>query len=111
MSKSFLCADKIAKVFRDYCDSKNYQVKKSKEANNLRLEISNLSDRTIVNVYNTRKVVVQGKQSSLKKEIETLKRDFEANPESFRGDGIAEIKPCATRYDIMLPLLRTEIKE
>ena len=50
MSKSLLDADKIAKVFRDYCDRKNYHVKESEKANNLRLEISNLSDRTIVNV-------------------------------------------------------------
>ena len=111
MSKSVSNIDRIAKVFTDYCGSKNYQVQESKEANNLRLEISNLSDRTIVNVYNTGTVVVQGKQSSLKEEIETLKRNFEANPKSFLGDGIAEIKPCATRYDIMLPAIRTKIKK
>jgi len=111
MSKSVSNTDRIANVFIDYCSSKNYQVKQSEEQDNLRLDMSNLSDRTIVKIYNTGTVLIQGKQNSLKTEMENLKSRYEDNPQSFLGDEIAEIKPCATRYDIMLLELRTKIKE
>ncbi|RLL85439.1 hypothetical protein CN13_07540 [Petrotoga sp. HKA.pet.4.5] len=111
MSKSVSNTDRIAKVFTDYCDSKNYQVKQTVEKRNLRLDISNYSERTIVIIYNTGTVLIQGKQNSLKIEMENLKSRYEDNPQSFLGDEITEIKPCATRYDIMLFGLRTKIKE
>jgi len=112
MAESISNVSNIAKVFRSYCDSKNYQFKQSEESNNLRIDISNLSERTIVKIYfNTGTVQIQGKQNSLKAEIEKLKKDFEVNPQSFLGAEITEIKACATRYDIMLPALRTKIKE
>jgi len=104
-------ADRIAKVFRDHCGIKNYQIKQSKEQDNIRLDISNLSERTIVKIYNTGKVQIQGPQNALKAEIEKLKKDFEANPQSFLRGEITEIKPCTTRYDIMLSELRRKIKE
>ncbi len=112
MSRINSNADKIAKVFTDYCYGKNYQVKQSKEEHDLRLDISNLSERTIVKIYHKKGTLqVQGKQHSLKDEIEELKEKFESNPQSFLGDEIAETKACATRYDIMLLELRTRIKE
>jgi len=111
MSKSTLNACKIAKIFTGHCDSKGYQVEQSEESNKLRIDISNLSERTIVNIYYTGKLLVQGKQNSLKKEIEALKKEFEANPQSFLGGDAREIKACATRYDIMLRELRTKIKD
>lgn len=103
MPKPVSNASKIAKVFTDYCNRKNYQVKQSEELGNLRLDISNLSERTIAKIYNTGTMQIQGKQNSLKSEIE--------NPQSFIGGEITEIKPRATKYDIMLPKLRTKIKE
>jgi len=111
MAESISNVSNIAKVFTSYCDRKNYQFKQSEEANNLRIDISNLSERTIVKIYfNTGTVQIQGKQNSLKAEIEKLKKDFEANPQSFLGDEITEIKARATRYDIMLSELRTKIR-
>jgi len=110
MSKTNSDADKIAKVFTDYCNTKNYQVKQSEESNNLRLEISNLRDRTIVNIYYTSKIVIQGAKNALKDELEEFKKRFEADPSSFIGE-IPEIKTCTVRYDIMLPELRTKIKK
>jgi len=110
MSKSISNVHKIAEVFTDYCNNKNYQVEQSEELNKLRIEISNLTERTIVNIYYTGKLLVQGKQNSLTKEIEALKKEFEANPQLFLGDEVREIKACAIRYDIMLCELRTKIK-
>ncbi len=111
MSKYISDVHKIAKIFTDYCNSKGYQVKPSKESNNLRIDMSNLSERTIVMIYNTGTVVVQGKQNLLREEMENLKKEFETNPKSFFGAEAREIKSCATRYDIMLTDLRTKIKE
>jgi hypothetical protein len=110
MSQTNSNADKVVKVFTDYCGSKNYQTKQSEEPNNVRIDISNLSERTIVKIYYNGTVQLQGKENSLKAEMERFKKDFESNPQSFLGDEIAEIKPCATRYDIMLLELRTKIK-
>jgi len=111
MPKTNSNAYKIASVFIDHCNSKNYQVKQSEESNNLRLDISNLRERTIVKIYYNNTVQVQGKQNSLNAEMETLKATFEANPQSFIGGEKQEIKACATRYDIMLSQLRGKVKE
>ena len=111
MSQSNSNADNIAKVFISYCNSKNYQVQQSLESNNLRIDISNSSERTIVKVYYKGTVQIQGKPNSLQAEMETLKENFEANPQPFFGHKISEIKARATRYDIMLRELRTKIRE
>ena len=111
MSRTNSNAYEIAKVFTGYCDSRSYQVEQSEESNNLRIDISNLSERTIVKIYYNGTVQLQGKQNSLKAEMEKLKLEFEANPLSLLGHETAEIKARTTRYDIMLPQFRTEIKE
>jgi len=112
MSRPSANATIIAKVFNDYCNSKRYQIEQSEEVNNLRIDISNLSERTIVKVYYSGTIQIQGKQNALKSEMETLKAKFEADPHAFVGYDIPEeAKACATRYDIMLPILRTKVKE
>ena len=111
MSKPYIDIETIVNLFMGYCKGKSYQVQQSEEADNIRLEISNLSGRAIVKIYTTGTVVVQGKQNPLKEEMLELKENFEANPRSFIGAEMAEIKACATRYDVMLPELRTKIKE
>ena len=111
MSKTNTNAERIAQVFRSHCKNKNYQVKQSEESNNLRLDISNLRERTIVKIYYNNTVQVQGKKNTLKDEMEVLKTKFEDNPQSFIGSEKQEIKACATRYDILLLSLREEIKE
>ncbi len=112
MTRARLDADKIAKVFHDFCNKKHYQIEQSEESNNLRIDISNLSERTIVKVYYSGTIQIQGKQNPLKSEMETLKTKFEADPKSFVGYEMPdEMKDCATRYDIMVPTLRTKVKE
>jgi len=103
--------DAIAQVFIAYCSKKRYQCSPTKESNALRLEISNLSERTIVKIYDTRKVQVQGPQNQLKAEFEKLKDDFEKNPRAFLEFEASEVKACAQKYDIMLPTLRTKVKD
>jgi hypothetical protein len=112
MSKSISNAEKIAKVFTDYSNSKNYQVEPSKDDNNdWRLEISNIRERTIVTIYHTGSIVVGGPHNSLKEEFKNLKQEIGTNPQSFLERTISETEARATRYDIMLPELRMKIKE
>ena len=112
MPQSNPSAFKTAKIFEDYCRSKNYQINISEETNNLRIDISNFSERTIVKIYySTNTIQLQGKQNSLKAEMQALKDKFEANPQVYLGEGKVEIKACTARYDIMLPELRIKIKE
>jgi len=112
MSRSTTSAINIARVFQDFCNGKHYQINQSEESNNLRIDISNLSERTIIKVYFNGTIQIQGKQNALKSEMEMLKAKFEADPISFVGYKIPdELKACATRYDIMVPTLRTKVRE
>ena len=110
MSKSHIEIETIVKVFEDYCEKNNYQVLQAEEANDIRLDISNFSERTIVKIYNTGRVIVQGKQNSLKIEMDMLDESFQKNPQAYLGDNLRKIKACTAKYDIMLPKLRNEIK-
>ena len=103
--------EEMERVFRDYCDKMNYQIEKTEKTNNVRLEISNLSDRTIVNIYTTGRILVQGRDNSLKEEMETFKIQLEKHPEIYINGKPIKIKACTTRYDILLPELRNEIKK
>lgn len=103
--------DVIAKVFTNYCSEKKYQCSMIKESNALRLDISNLAERTIVKIYDTGTVQVQGKQNTLKAEFEKLKVELEENPGEFIKSEAAEVKACAQKYDIMLPSLRNKVKD
>lgn len=112
MPKSISNAHRIEQIFKNYCKDKNYQVKSSEYANNdLRLEISNIRERTIVTIYHTSSIVIGGPKNSLQDEFTDLKQRIENNPEDFLGNEIQKIQACATRYDILLSDLRGKIKE
>jgi len=105
-------AERIAQVFDGYCKKNNYQVQMKKNPeNDLRLDISNLKDRTVVNIYHTSKINVQGPQNPLRAEMDVLKRSYEKDPNSFVSVKALDIKACSTRYDIMLPDLRRSVKD
>ncbi len=111
MSKINSNTYKIARVFIDHCNSKNYQIEQSEESDNLRLDVCNLRERTIVKIYYNNTVLVQGKQNSLKAEMETLKVTLDNNPQSFIGREKQERRACASRYDILLLSLREKTKK
>lgn len=105
-------SDAIAEVFKRYCKEKQYQFGDEKNSSDdWRLTISDLQDRVIVNVYHTRKILVQGKNTKLKEEFEELKDKFQTKPGDFLETEVQEIRACQTRYDILLPQLREKIKE
>lgn len=103
--------DEVVTIFKNYCRDKNYQIQCEEKANNVKLEISNFVDRTIVNIYYTGNIQIQGKQNSLKKEMEEFKNKLGENPQSYISDTSCKTKACTTRYDIMLQEIREEIKE
>jgi hypothetical protein len=109
MSKTNSNAHRIEQIFENYCKDKNYQVQSSEDANNdLRLEISNIRERTIVTIYHTGSIVIGGPKNRLKDEFTDLKQKIETNLEYFLG---SKTQACATRYDIMLSELRGKVKE
>ena len=73
MAQVNLDSEEIVKLFKKYCQEKNYQVEANENSSNdWRLTISNMQDRAIVNVYHTRTILVQGKNTKLKTEFEEL---------------------------------------
>jgi len=102
-------AERLLGLFIDHCKNKGYQTTPSEKAHNLRLEISNLKERTIVNIYFTGKIDIQGQKNALKDEMEALKNKIELTPEAFAVT--TDVKACTQRYDIMLPDMRGKIKE
>lgn len=110
MSNSF-SPDDVVSVFSDYAGRKGYQFELVKINNGRQLVISDSSIRTIVVVYNSCKIDIQGKKNLLREEIYKLKTDFDMNPKSFLGDKFRNINPCTITYDIMLPELRNRVFE
>ena len=112
MSQTNSNASKIAQVFIKVCEEKNYQVKPSEDANgDWRLEISDVREKTIVIIYHTGTIVPGGPNNSLKEKFKNLISEFNNNPQSFLGAEKLEIKDCAQIYNILLPTLRTKIKD
>lgn len=112
MAQVNLDSKEIVKVFKRYCDSKNYQVEVKKDSNNdWRLNISNIREKTLVIIYHTGRVVMGGQSNDLKIEFENLKNEFISNPQKFVSYEVKEIKACATRYEIVYHDVRERIKK
>ncbi len=102
-------ANNAVDFFVEHCKAKKYQLKKTIiNSEDIKLEISNNRERTIVLVFRTGKILIQGQKNDLKKEFEGMKTKFEQTP----GEPSAEekSKACVVTYDIMLGELRNNIK-
>jgi hypothetical protein len=93
-----------------YCEEKGYQVKSTSDPIKIRLDISNLSERTIVNVFSTGTIQIQGKKNPLFLEMESLKTSIESSHHISPSSSIQEHKHCCAAYDIMLIDVREHIK-
>lgn len=105
--------ESIHKEIEVYCQQKGYQlaiVSDPKDPNKLRIDISNLADRTIINIYSTGTISVQGKQNQLREEMEELKSRLENRPASSLIGSTPELKACSATYDIMIIDIRDRIK-
>jgi len=104
-------AEIISQALKSTCENKGYQVQISDIDHGFRIEISNLKDRVIVNVFFTGKILVQGKETPLLEEIKGLEKSIEKDPIPFVQKATSETKACITKYDIMLSDMRNKIKE
>lgn len=96
----------------NYCQKKGYQVAKSEVANGMRLDISNLSEKSSVILYNSGSIVPQGSpKSALHKEFQNLKLDLEQNPDLLKNMGVTTIKSCTQKYEIIISELQNNIKD
>jgi hypothetical protein len=105
--------ERIQKELAIFCLQKEYQLiilPDSKDPNFIRVDISNLAERSNVNIYTTGKIVVGGKQTSLRKELEALKSQLENGLKGLLSNANPESKACSATYDIMLPDMQEQIK-
>ncbi len=101
---------KVVEAFIEYCNNKGYQYQTAKTEHYIRLDVSNSKDKTNLNFYYTGKIVIGGKESSLKQELTDLKATWEADPSSFVAGVSLKTRACSTTYMIMLQDLRDKIK-
>lgn len=73
MTETKSIIDTIAETILQYCDSMKFHVRQSIETNNIRFDISNASEKTIIKIYRNSTIQIQGKQNSLKIEKEPKK--------------------------------------
>jgi hypothetical protein len=99
---------KKKEIIINYCENKGYAFTTSNTDKFIRLDISNLANRVNVNIFPTGTIQVQGKESDLRKEIDTLKHKIQQDPSFFENK---KILSSSTKYDILLPETRNKIKE
>src|SRR3989338_7446464 len=102
-------AQKTVELFALRCKEKGYQIKHAEKENNFRLEVSNLRERTIVNIFFTGTINTQGQDNSIKREMEELKVEIESDPKIVAGINIKKPQAVTTKYDIMLPEIQGRI--
>ena len=108
MSKNIL--ETINNIFINYCSEHHLEYEQKEEKDCIRLDISNLTEKSIVKLYHTGKILIQGKKNKLKKELDKLKQNIETEPKNYLGiDLIPEI-PTYVRYIITTNRLQKSIK-
>jgi len=101
----------IKKVFIDYCQNKGYQWKPEEDKDYIRLNVARLTEKSIVNIYNTGTIQIQGKRNSLRKELEDLKQEIHTNPEIYLGNRLEQKSSANTTYNIITQEFQDLIKE
>lgn len=101
----------IGEVFESWATRQSYQVNSTDIEHGIRLDISNMSDRVTISIFNTGMIQIRGKESDFKGEVERFKAEFESNRSGYIKGNVQQIKPCAHKYDIMLQELRGNIKD
>lgn len=89
---------------KSHCSEKHYQLQQSDDENKIRLDICNLTEKTIINLYNNGTVLIQGKTNSLNQEMKALKASIELSLTK------REQKACSQIYEIMLVEIRKTVR-
>lgn len=93
------------------CDENGYQYNIERRPGFIRLNVSNLSDKININVYNTGNFVVQGKKSILRSEFTEFKEQFDGTDSATSESPFSGPKPHHTTYTIISDAIRDEIKK
>jgi len=102
---------RIAEFIQKYCKEKGWNTKPTEQTNAIRIDVSNIKERTIINVYNTGTIQVQGAENNLKKEVLAFKSEFDADPEKFVKNLDKGAESCFARYHIIDSNTQQKIKE
>lgn len=109
MSKNIL--EVMKKIFIDYCNKKQLECEQKEEKDCIRLDISSLTEKSIVKLYYTRRILIQGKQNKLKEELENLKQNIKNDPQKYFGIDLVPKTPTHVRYTITTNQLQDSIKK
>ena len=109
MSKNIL--ETINNIFINYCTEHHLEYKPKKERDCIRLDISSLTEKSIVKLYHTTgKILIQGKKNALKEELENLKQNVETDPKKYLDIDLTPKIPTHVRYTITTNRLQDSIK-
>lgn len=90
---------------KKYCTEKGYQVKEKIIPHGVAWEIANTREKTLVNIFNTGKINIQGTTNSLKAEFESIKDTFLKSPQN----PLPTEKAVAARYNIITADLQKRV--
>jgi len=108
MQSSLEWVEDVIRHLSSYCHEKNYHIIINDLEHGKSMIISNLHEKTIVNIYDSQKLVIQGKENSLKKEFNDVKIEICRVMNS--NHSIKELKQENTRYNILLLSIRNSVK-
>lgn len=97
-------------IFINHCKEKNLEYEQKEEKDCVRLDISSLIEKSVVKLYHTGKILIQGKQNTLKEEFENLKQNIRTDPKRYLGIELTPKIPTYVRYTITTNRLQDLIK-
>jgi len=105
MSKNIL--EIMKNIFINYCTEHHLEYEQKEERDCIRLDISSLTEKSIVKLYHTGKILIQGKKNTLNEELESLKQNIDTDPKKYLG---VDLIPTHIRYTITTNRLQDSIK-
>ena len=97
-------------IFINYCTEHHLEYEQKEERDCIRLDLSSLTEKSIVKLYNTGKILIQGKKNKLNKELEKLKQNIETDHKKYLGINLIPKIPTHVRYTITTNRLQDSIK-
>jgi len=97
-------------IFINYCTEHRLECELKEERDCIRLDISSLFEKSIVKLYHTGKILIQGKQNKLNEKLEKLKQNIKTDPKKYLGVDLIPKVPTHVRYTITTNQLQDSIK-
>ena len=97
-------------IFINYSREHHLEYNQKEERDCIRLDISSLTEKSIVKLYHTGKILIQGQENTLKEELKNLKQNIENDPKKYLGVDLIPKIPTHVRYTITTNRLQDSIK-